>query len=292
MYRYIVCGIEINTDFVFPYYNTQRISFNNVNSIKAKIDFLFQKNTSVLNLSRNDVVINQDGFLLFYSQKGYYYVDVTGSKVIAYFSNENDVLLTFSNLPLSLIALIHGAIPLHCNSLLDTQGNVSLILGDKGVGKSTLSYFLHKKGLKLFSDDVTIVWPEFEKIIIFNGFNTIKMEREMKQALDKKCDLIGNYKYFVELPMEYQYSQNINHIFILNKSTTSCINPITKELCKIQLKIHTVGNTPFKKLIYNNFDIYNKIIDNSFSYSVANVKEGLNNLQENVGILCNATNLM
>ena len=183
MNRYIVCGIEINTEFEFLYYNIQQTLFNDINPIRAKIEFIFKRNNSAVNISRNDIVINQEGFILYYSQKGYYHIDKTGSIIVAYFYDEKDVILTFSNLPLSLIALIHGAIPLHCNSFLDAQGNISLILGDKGTGKSTLSYYLHKKGLQLFSDDITIVWPYVNDIIIFNGLNTVKLEKNLWPAI-------------------------------------------------------------------------------------------------------------
>ena len=285
MNRYIVCGIEINTDFEFFYYNMQQTSFNDINPIRAKIDFVFKKNDLAINISRNDVISNQEGFFLYYSQKGYYHIDIAGSIIVAYFYDEKDVILTFSNLPLSLIALIHGAIPLHCNSILDAQGDVSLILGDKGAGKSTLSYYLQKKGLQLFSDDITIVWPYANDIIIFNGFNTVKIEKEMRQTIEERCLLIKDYKYFVEMPSPYKYSRKIKEILVLHKNTESCIKKISPELCKIQLKIHTVGNTPFKKLIYNNFDIYNRIIDNASMCSVATIKNGLNYLQENVQLL-------
>lgn len=285
MNRYIVCGIEINTEFEFLYYNIQETRFHDINPIRTKIEFVFKRNNLAINISRNDIVINQEGFFLYYSQKGYYHIDKTGSIIVAYFHDEKDVLLTFSNLPLSLIALIHGAIPLHCNSILDTQGNVSIILGDKGTGKSTLSYYLQKKGLQLFSDDITIVWPYADDIIIFNGFNIVKIEKELRTKIEEKCLLISDYKYFVEIPALYTYSKKIKQIFVLHKNTKSCIKQISPELCKIQLKIHTVGNTPFKKLIYNNFDIYNRIIDNTSMYSIVAIKDGLDNLPENVQLL-------
>lgn len=181
MNRYIVCGIEINTDFEFLYYNSET-SFNDISPINAKIKFVFKRDKFAKNTSRNDMIIDDDdGFLIYYFRKGYYKIDKTGSVIVAYFYDEKDVILTFSNLPLSLIALIHGAIPLHCNSVLNSQGNIVLILGDKGIGKSTLSYFLHQKGLHLFSDDITIVWPDVNDIVVFNGFNTVKMEKNSGQ---------------------------------------------------------------------------------------------------------------
>lgn len=104
----------------------------------------------------------------------------------------------------------------------------------------------------------------------------------------ENCYLIRDYKYFVEMNSPYKYCNKIEQIFVLRKSSDSYIRQMTPDLCQLQLKVHTVGNTSFRKLIYNNFEIYNKITQNASMYAIANIKEGLNNLQENVQLLYDA----
>lgn len=84
-------------------------------------------------------------------------------------------------------------IPLHCAALID-KGELILILGDSGAGKSTTMASLIKKGLKPFSDDVCVPFhnPETDRICFFSSYPMMKFWREtleemgLENAVDRK----------------------------------------------------------------------------------------------------------
>jgi hypothetical protein len=84
-------------------------------------------------------------------------------------------------------------IPLHCAALID-KGELVLILGDSGAGKSTTMASLMKEGLKPFSDDVCVPLnnPETGKISFFSSYPMMKFWKEtlelvgLENAVDRK----------------------------------------------------------------------------------------------------------
>ncbi len=70
-------------------------------------------------------------------------------------------------------------IPLHCAALID-KGELVLILGDSGAGKSTTMASLMKEGLKPFSDDVCVPLnnPETGRLSFFSSYPMMKFWKE------------------------------------------------------------------------------------------------------------------
>jgi len=84
-------------------------------------------------------------------------------------------------------------IPLHCAALVD-NGELVMILGDSGAGKSTTMASLMKKGLKPFSDDVCVPVLDAEngKISFYSSYPMMKFLKEtielvgLENAMDRK----------------------------------------------------------------------------------------------------------
>ena len=84
-------------------------------------------------------------------------------------------------------AVLHQrrTIPLHCAAVIN-KGELVLILGDSGAGKSTTMASLIQHGLKPFSDDVCVPFhdPETGKISFFSSYPMMKFWKET-------LDLVG-----------------------------------------------------------------------------------------------------
>jgi hypothetical protein len=84
-------------------------------------------------------------------------------------------------------------IPIHCAALID-KGELVLILGDSGAGKSTTMASLMKEGLKPFSDDVCVPFldPATGKISFYSSYPMMKFWKEtlelvgLENAVDRK----------------------------------------------------------------------------------------------------------
>jgi hypothetical protein len=84
-------------------------------------------------------------------------------------------------------------IPIHCAALID-KGELVLILGNSGAGKSTTMASLVQRGLKPFSDDVCVPLhdPETGKISLFSSYPMMKFWKEtlelvgVENAVDRK----------------------------------------------------------------------------------------------------------
>ena len=279
-------GIEIITDFKFPYYVDYSNKINTP-TVKASLNLYYNKIGVSKDLRQDKIIISDDGYSIWFYEKGYYWIDKSGTTVYANFYDKDDILLTFSNLPLSLISLIYGAIPLHCNSILNSNGEVCLLLGEKGIGKSTLSYYLYKKGVTVFSDDVTIVWPHNNGISLYNGLNTLKMVPNIKNDYCEEAHLIKEYKYFINLCSDYVECSKIKKIYILTHGNRLNLKRISYDLCKFQLKLFTIANCAFRNLVFKNYYLYEKIIENSEFFCELTINHNNNTVSEITEVLFN-----
>ncbi|MCG6941456.1 MAG: hypothetical protein LJE69_09415 [Thiohalocapsa sp.] len=82
-------------------------------------------------------------------------------------------------LALGLAVAVHqrGLLPLHVSAVAIGSGAYAFC-GESGAGKSTLAAALHRRGLPVLTDDVGLVVPEAQQVLLHPGFPRIKLWRD------------------------------------------------------------------------------------------------------------------
>jgi hypothetical protein len=124
-----------------------------------------------------------------------YFVQDGKSIIIEAHQNADQDSIRLFCLSNAFAAALHQrkTIPLHCASLID-KGELVLILGDSGSGKSTTMASLMNEGFKPFSDDVCVPFknPESGLISFYSSYPMMKFWKEtlelvgMENAVDRK----------------------------------------------------------------------------------------------------------
>ena len=132
-------------------------------------------------------------------------------------------------------------IPLHCAALID-KGELVLILGDSGAGKSTTMACLMQKGLQPFSDDVCVPFqdPETGRISFFSSYPMMKFWKEtlelvgMENAVDRKIrpDM---EKYGIYFHQSFFTGALNPKLIILLEKTGQVSSPIVAPISGIEL---------------------------------------------------------
>jgi hypothetical protein len=89
---------------------------------------------------------------------------------------------------IGIVGTTVGVVPLHC-ACLERNGNGLLIAGDSGVGKSTLTAALTKRGLALISDDWTYFSKEQSTLVAHGLFSPIKLLPDAVQFFQELREL-------------------------------------------------------------------------------------------------------
>lgn len=125
----------------------------------------------------------------------------------------------------ALGALLHqrGLLPLHVSALA-LGGAAYAFCGDSGAGKSTLAAALHRRGLRVLTDDVGLAVPDADHVLFHPGFPRIKLWRD---ALDHfgldtaplTRDLTRADKYHLQLVEGFQDEPlPLRHLYMLERS--------------------------------------------------------------------------
>jgi hypothetical protein len=124
-----------------------------------------------------------------------YFVDEGKRIIIEAVENADQDSIRLFCLSNAFAAALHHrkTIPLHCAALID-KGELVLILGDSGAGKSTTMASLIEKGLKPFSDDVCVPLQDAEtgNISFYSSYPMMKFWKEtlelvgLENAVDRK----------------------------------------------------------------------------------------------------------
>jgi len=121
-------------------------------------------------------------------------------------------------------ALLHqrGLVPFHGSTLKGEYGNSFMVCGRSGIGKSTLTAHLLKKGYALLSDDVSVVRPEEGQIMVRPSFPFIKLWKDVMEHVDfsleegsRLRDPLEKYGY----RMDHAFHSEpvpVKHVFVLN----------------------------------------------------------------------------
>lgn len=122
-----------------------------------------------------------------------YYFDF--GKNIIYVNNYtiNSFNETIYFLPLTLILIYNGYVPLHC-SAVENKGNIFLFMADKGIGKSTLALYLSKY-INIFTDDQLFVLGTDNKLF-FKPSNIMKLTHDSFMYIGGESEYFSCYNKF------------------------------------------------------------------------------------------------
>jgi hypothetical protein len=123
-------------------------------------------------------------------------------------------------------AILHQRkmLPLHAGAIVKQKG-ISLIMGESGAGKSTLLFNLLQKGMKIFSDDVVVINPQygFEGLKVSSSYPMMKLwDHQLSMlGIEERIKVrTGIQKYAFYFHKKFQmYSGSIAEIFMLKSSS-------------------------------------------------------------------------
>jgi energy-coupling factor transporter ATP-binding protein EcfA2 len=185
MYNYWAYGLNIQSEIQFPeLFETSECKNPDAilllglvpNSIEGELGFRSE-----------DIMISPNSYLLHVKGVASYFV--SGGKQIEIEKDpagdlDSVRLFCLSN---AFAALLHqrNLIPLHCSAFID-KGELVLIMGDSGAGKSTTLAAMMNQGYQPFSDDVCV--PFFkegsEELYLYSSYPMMKYWGDTYQIVD------------------------------------------------------------------------------------------------------------
>lgn len=101
-------------------------------------------------------------------------------------SNENPEDLSYAiNFVLSFIAVKYNRIPFHACAVADSNNSAIMILGQSGIGKSTLLFNLLRFGYKYVSEEICFAYADASSSRAFSGNKVIRLNEDMYTYLPK-----------------------------------------------------------------------------------------------------------
>jgi hypothetical protein len=169
-------------------------------------------------------------------------------------------------------------IPIHCAALID-KGQLVLVLGDSGAGKSTTMASLVQKGLKPFSDDVCVPFqdPETGMISLFSSYPMMKFWKEtldlvgLNSKVDRKIrpDM---EKYGIYFHQSFLTEALNPKLIILLEKTDEVSTPILAPISGIELFTKLESNAyrgeylGFSDLKKEHFMLFTQLANQSACY--------------------------
>ncbi len=143
--------------------------------------------------------LDNNTFIIKLGDYAIYYVDGKDNRIRCLATSFESFFSTLFNIPFSLFFASKGWCLFHACSLL-REKTVICISGDKGVGKTTLSYLLAGDQLKLYSDDTLLIRSKTRP---FRAHNLMKLTDQSVSELNifdvnKERNIIGKRYYSID----------------------------------------------------------------------------------------------
>jgi len=192
-------------------------------------------------------------------------------------------------------------IPIHCAALID-KGELVLILGNSGAGKSTTMASLMKQGLMPFSDDVCVPLhnPRTGNISLFSSYPMMKFWKEtlelmgLENAVDRKIrpDM---EKYGIYFHQSFLTDALTPKLIILLEKSDQVSSPTIEQISGIELFKQLESNAyrgeylEFSDLKKEHFMLFTQLANQSACYVLKRPIVG-NFVHEVVGKIINLLN--
>jgi predicted ATPase len=180
MYNYRGFGLHIASEIEFP-------ELLPVISAPADVTIsIGEIPATVINKASQGYIINEDELFFSVKDTASYYA-AHGREIIISPDAENydmrNIRIFLLATAMSAILLQRNLLPLHASAIIE-NGELILISGRSGAGKSTATAGLSKMGYTIFSDDITVLQTEDNRITGTASYPMIRLWEDTLQALD------------------------------------------------------------------------------------------------------------
>lgn len=169
--------------------------------------------------------------------------------------NKKEFISLFYQPIMSYLARLNQKTCLHAN-VLYKNNKAFAFMGNSGVGKSTLSVYLWKKGLKLLSDDVCVLSNKnYSSFEAWQGQQRFKLYSEIANLIDKdriqETVFNNDYSkvYFNSKNKEFVEKVELNTIYYLKSRIKNIEAPIIKTLKKDEAFQILLSNSIVKEIM-------------------------------------------
>lgn len=185
MYNYWAYGLNIQSEIQFPeLFETSEYKDPDAILLLGSVSKTLEGD---LGFRSENIMISPTSYLLHVKGVASYFVS-DGNQIVI----EKDPASDWDSLRLfclsnAFAALLHqrNLIPLHCSAFVD-KGELVLIMGDSGAGKSTSLAGMINKGYKPFSDDVCVPFfkEESDELYLYSSYPMMKYWGDTYQIVD------------------------------------------------------------------------------------------------------------
>lgn len=241
---------------------------NNFKLIFAKdITFILWKNKEVCSISRRGIIIKS----LERMKKNFY---------------EETIL------PLAFPILLQkrGLLVLHANAV-NMNGSAVIFIGSKGMGKSTLSIALQKKGYMVLSDDISTVNVKNNIPFVSSGFSTLKLWPDVIRYVGENPDQMDkcynnlDKRTYLNTDNFHEASLPLKLIYIIKDGNNSISESSPNQKSVFELVNATLYAKTFDNLqISENLKQCAEIV-NEVSVNTLKIKRNLNDLHQVIEII-------